>query len=67
MSWPGTSPNPRDKAQALELELFEALAGDVAGQSEDVALAAHALAVLDWAASLGELAIEQDYCRPGGG
>ncbi|RED47725.1 DNA mismatch repair protein MutS [Aestuariispira insulae] len=54
----------KDKAQALEQELFDSLASDVTLQADQIAIAAHALASLDWASSLGELAIEQDYCRP---
>ena len=53
-----------DKALALELELFEELVGEVLGRAEAVAAAARALATLDVAASLAELAVERRYCRP---
>jgi DNA mismatch repair protein MutS len=53
-----------DKALALELELFQDLVGEVAGRAEAVALAARALARLDVAAALAELAVSERYCRP---
>lgn len=54
----------KDKAQALEQELFEDLATDVKAMADDIALAAHSLAELDWGAALAQLALDQDYCRP---
>ncbi|WP_259781359.1 DNA mismatch repair protein MutS [Aestuariispira ectoiniformans] len=54
----------KDKAQALEQELFEDLATDVKAMADGVALAAHSLAELDWATGLAQLALDQDYCRP---
>ncbi|MFQ5954782.1 MAG: DNA mismatch repair protein MutS, partial [Kiloniellales bacterium] len=53
-----------DKALALELELFEDLVGEVTGRAEAVALAARALAGLDVAAGLAELAVAGRYSRP---
>ncbi len=53
-----------DQALALELELFEDLVGEVAARAEPVALAARALADLDVAAGLAELAVARRYVRP---
>ncbi|HJS31551.1 MAG TPA: DNA mismatch repair protein MutS, partial [Alphaproteobacteria bacterium] len=53
-----------DKALALEEEIFAALASDVAARAEAIALAARAIATLDVATSLAELAINERYCRP---
>jgi len=53
-----------DRATAIELELFEALCGDVLTRAEDVARAARGLAVLDLSAGLAELAGERGYARP---
>ena len=53
-----------DQALALELKLFEDLVGEVTGRAEAVALAADALARLDVAAGLAELAVERRYARP---
>uniref|UniRef100_UPI000E67347B DNA mismatch repair protein MutS n=1 Tax=Virgifigura deserti TaxID=2268457 RepID=UPI000E67347B len=53
-----------DKALAVELALFEDLVGEIVARSEPVALAARALANLDMASALAELAVEQRYCRP---
>ena len=53
-----------DKALALELELFADLVGVVTGRAGDIARTARALAVIDVAASLAELAVERRYCRP---
>ncbi len=53
-----------DKALALELELFEELAGAVVAAAEAVARTAAALARLDLAAALAELAEQRRYCRP---
>ena len=43
----------KDKAQALELELFETLASDVTAQADQIAIAAHALASLDYCTKSG--------------
>jgi DNA mismatch repair protein MutS len=48
----------------LEHALFEALAAEIARAGEAIARAASALAALDVAASLAELAVERRYVRP---
>ncbi|WP_142849238.1 DNA mismatch repair protein MutS [Telmatospirillum sp. J64-1] len=53
-----------DKALALEMELFADLVGEVTGRAEDIAAAARALAAIDVAAALGELAEECRWTRP---
>jgi DNA mismatch repair protein MutS len=53
-----------DKALALELRLFEDLAGEAKARAEMIQRAAAALAALDVAAGQAELAVEQDYRRP---
>jgi DNA mismatch repair protein MutS len=53
-----------DQALALELELFEDLVGEVAARAEPIALAADALARIDVAAALAELAATRRYVRP---
>jgi len=53
-------------AQALELEqrLFADLVGEVTARADDIATAARALASLDVAAALAELAADGDWTRP---
>ena len=53
-----------DKALALELALFEDLVTEVAARTEPIAEAAQALAALDVAAALAELAVARAFCRP---
>ncbi len=53
-----------DKALALELQVFEGLSAEVLAQAEPVGAAARALAAIDVAAALAEIADEQRYCRP---
>ena len=53
-----------DKALAIELALFADLGGEVTARAEAIALAAGALATLDVAVALAELAVEGRYCRP---
>ena len=53
-----------DKALALEQAHFEDLRADVVRRSEDIARAAGALAALDVAQGLAQLAVERRYCRP---
>ena len=53
-----------DKALAVELQIFADLVGDVVTRLEELRRAASALAIVDVAASLGELAVEQNYARP---
>ena len=53
-----------DKALAVELALFDDLAGEVLGRADDIAAAARALAALDVCAGLAELALERRWARP---
>ena len=53
-----------DKALAMELEIFEQLVRDIRLASDDILKTAKALARLDVAAALAELAVEKNYCRP---
>jgi len=53
-----------DKALALEQEVFRTLAAAVLQQAGPIGLAAAALAGLDVAAALAELAADRDWCRP---
>ena len=53
-----------DKALAVEMQLFEDLAGEVAARAEPLARMAAALARLDVAAAGAALAAERRYCRP---
>ncbi len=53
-----------DRALALELALFDDLLAEVTGRAEDIALTAAALAALDVAAALADLARERRYVRP---
>ncbi|CAK0759612.1 DNA mismatch repair protein MutS [Azospirillaceae bacterium] len=53
-----------DRALAIELELFAVLTTEIAGRAETLLPTAQALAELDVAAALAELAVERAYCRP---
>ncbi|MBF0333677.1 MAG: DNA mismatch repair protein MutS [Alphaproteobacteria bacterium] len=53
-----------DKALALELDLFADLVGEAVARADEIARAAQALAALDVASSLAELAVERRWCRP---
>ena len=53
-----------ERALALELNLFADLVGEVAARGEAIATAAAALAALDVAAALAELAERRRYVRP---
>ena len=53
-----------ERALAVELKLFEDLVGEVAARTDEIAGAARALAGLDLAAALAELAVERNYTRP---
>ncbi|MBO22765.1 MAG: DNA mismatch repair protein MutS [Rhodospirillaceae bacterium] len=53
-----------ERALAIELELFGMLAAEIRAAAEDVAVAARALAELDVAAGLAELAADARYTRP---
>jgi DNA mismatch repair protein MutS len=56
--------NAADRALAMELEIFQRLAGEVTAAAEPIKRAAQALAVLDVSAALAALAVERDYVRP---
>jgi DNA mismatch repair protein MutS len=56
--------NAADRALALELETFENLAANVIAASAEIRTAAEALARLDVAAGLAQLAAERNYVRP---
>jgi DNA mismatch repair protein MutS len=53
-----------DKALAIELRLFEDLVGEALTRAEEIARAAQAIAALDLAAGLAELAVDRRYVRP---
>ena len=53
-----------DRALALELEMLADLIGEVTGRADDIAAAARALAALDVASALAELAAGGRYVRP---
>ena len=53
-----------DQAVALEVELFDELAGEIERRAESVALAARGLAALDVASALAYLAVTRRYNRP---
>ncbi len=53
-----------DRALAVELRLFEDLLGEVQARADAVTLAADALARLDVASALAELAVERRHVRP---
>ena len=56
--------NAAERALALELEIFDALAAAVAKASVAIKEAANALAAIDAATALAALAVERDYVRP---
>lgn len=53
-----------EKALALELEMFDNLVKEVLAGADDISHTAKALAELDVAAALSDLALEKNYCRP---
>jgi DNA mismatch repair protein MutS len=53
-----------ERALALELRLYEDLVGEVMARRAEIAAAAAALATLDLACALGELAAEAQWVRP---
>ena len=53
-----------DKALALELKLFADLGAEILGRAEDIGRTAAALASLDVAAALGQVAARENWCRP---
>jgi DNA mismatch repair protein MutS len=56
--------NAAERALAIELQTFARLAAAVTAAGADIKAAAEALAVLDVAAALAQLAVEQNYVRP---
>ncbi len=56
--------NAAHQSVALELEIFNDLLGQIQTMKTELALVAAALARLDVASSLGELAVKHKYCRP---
>ncbi|THK37447.1 DNA mismatch repair protein MutS [Ensifer sp. MPMI2T] len=56
--------NAADRAVAIELEAFEAMAGEVVAHAEAIKAAALALATVDVSIGLAVLAEEQNYARP---
>ncbi len=53
-----------DRALGIELETFDKLAAAVTAAADDIKAAAEALAILDVAAALAQLAVERHYVRP---
>ncbi len=53
-----------ERAIALEMKLFADLVGEVLARAEEITRAATALAALDVAAALAQLAAAERYCRP---
>jgi DNA mismatch repair protein MutS len=53
-----------DKALALEMKLFEDLVAEALGRASEIGRAAAALAALDVAAALAEIAVSERYARP---
>ncbi|HEX7968519.1 MAG TPA: DNA mismatch repair protein MutS, partial [Stellaceae bacterium] len=53
-----------DRAVALELKLFDDLVNETKTRAQEIARTATALAHLDVASALGELAVSERYCRP---
>jgi len=53
-----------EKALALELELFDGLVMETTAFAEEIGIRARAIATLDMAASLAELAVDNHYTRP---
>src|SRR6266545_5142106 len=56
--------NAADRALNLELEIFERLCATVTAAAAAIKEAAEALATLDVATALAQLAVERDYVRP---
>jgi DNA mismatch repair protein MutS len=53
-----------DRALAIELDTFDRMAATVTAAADDIKAAAEALAMLDVASALAELAAERRYVRP---
>lgn len=56
--------NAADRSLAVELALFDDLVGEITARAGPIGQAASALADLDVAAALAELAVKRRYCRP---
>ena len=54
----------RERALAMEISIFDDLVRDVLVAADDICRTAEALAELDVAAALADLALENNYCRP---
>jgi DNA mismatch repair protein MutS len=63
-SWPGQISRAGEKATGLEQEIFKALCGEVLAEADAISRAAEALAELDVALALAELACDMDWVRP---
>ncbi len=53
-----------EKSLAIELEIFESLTRQCTALSEEICTRAHAIATLDVATALAQIAIDMDYTRP---
>ncbi len=53
-----------DKALAMELELYDELLNSIKASCDDIIKCANAIAEIDVAMSLADLAVERNYCRP---
>ena len=53
-----------DKALAMELELYEELLNSIKASYDDIIKCANAIAEIDVAMGLADLAVEHNYCRP---
>ncbi|MFP6740914.1 MAG: DNA mismatch repair protein MutS [Alphaproteobacteria bacterium] len=53
-----------DRARALELRIFDDLVGEVTARADEVALAGRALAGIDLASALADLAVARNFTRP---
>jgi DNA mismatch repair protein MutS len=53
-----------ERSLAIELEIFERLAGAIIAAGEAIKAAAHGLSILDVSAALAKLAQEENYVRP---
>lgn len=53
-----------EKALAIELEIFDELTGECVAASEEIGTRARAIATLDMAAALAQLAEDNNYTRP---
>ncbi len=53
-----------EKALAMEIELFDDMVTEIRVYSEDILKTSKAMAELDVASALADLAVEKNYCRP---